>query len=81
MESCEKKCKRHLPSLLFCKRNILSHCLNVQVEFFQDDVFPDTKVTWEPALSATDWFSGDLKAVVTIIYRLTSIFVFKLCLL
>jgi len=32
------------------------------VEFFQDDVFPDTKVTWEPALTATDWFSGNLNS-------------------
>jgi len=41
------------------------------VEYFQDDVFPDTKVTWEPALSASSWFSGKFKAV-TVTYRLLS---------
>jgi hypothetical protein len=30
----------------------------LQKEFFQDDVFPDTAVTWEPALSAKAWFEG-----------------------
>ncbi|MEE6528528.1 hypothetical protein FKM82_030941, partial [Ascaphus truei] len=27
-------------------------------EFFQDDVFPVSRVTWEPALSAGEWLSG-----------------------
>ncbi|XP_052051806.1 coronin-7 [Apodemus sylvaticus] len=30
----------------------------VRKEFFQDDVFPDTAVTWEPVLSAKAWFEG-----------------------
>lgn len=30
----------------------------LQKEFFQDDVFPDTAVTWEPILSAKAWFEG-----------------------
>uniref|UniRef100_A0AAY5E7T5 Coronin n=1 Tax=Electrophorus electricus TaxID=8005 RepID=A0AAY5E7T5_ELEEL len=30
----------------------------VRKEFFQDDVFPDTAVWWEPALSAAAWLSG-----------------------
>ncbi|XP_063970323.1 coronin-7-like [Lytechinus pictus] len=30
----------------------------VKKEYFQDDVFPDTKVTWEPVLTGSDWFSG-----------------------
>jgi len=34
------------------------HDFIVQVDYFQDDIFPDTKVTWEPALSAESWFSG-----------------------
>lgn len=29
-----------------------------QSEYFQDDLFPQTKVTWEPSLSSTDWFNG-----------------------
>ncbi len=32
------------------------------MEFFQDDLFPDTKVTWEPALTSSEWFSGIDKA-------------------
>ncbi|XP_068100274.1 coronin-7 isoform X1 [Hyperolius riggenbachi] len=30
----------------------------VKKEFFQDDVFPPTRVTWEMALSAEEWLSG-----------------------
>ncbi|XP_042294442.1 coronin-7-like [Sceloporus undulatus] len=30
----------------------------VKKEFFQDDIFPPTKVWWEPALSATAWLGG-----------------------
>ncbi|KAK1799187.1 hypothetical protein P4O66_007439 [Electrophorus voltai] len=30
----------------------------VRKEFFQDDVFPDTAVWWEPALSTAAWLSG-----------------------
>ncbi|GAB1598509.1 coronin-7-like, partial [Argonauta hians] len=30
----------------------------VKSNFFQDDIFPDTKVLWEPALSGCDWLSG-----------------------
>ncbi|XP_059737318.1 coronin-7 isoform X1 [Bos taurus] len=30
----------------------------VRKEFFQDDVFPDTTVSWEPALSAEAWLGG-----------------------
>lgn len=28
------------------------------MSYFQDDLFPDTKVTWEPALTGSDWFAG-----------------------
>ncbi|CAO2641957.1 Coro7 [Lemmus lemmus] len=30
----------------------------VRKEFFQDDVFPDTAVSWEPVLSAKAWLGG-----------------------
>jgi coronin-7 len=30
----------------------------LQKEYFQDDVFPDTKVLWEPTLTADEWFAG-----------------------
>uniref|UniRef100_A0A8C5H9M2 Coronin n=1 Tax=Gouania willdenowi TaxID=441366 RepID=A0A8C5H9M2_GOUWI len=30
----------------------------VKKEFFQDDVYPDTSVCWEAALTASDWLSG-----------------------
>lgn len=32
--------------------------LPLQKEFFQDDVFPDTAVSWEPVLSAKAWLQG-----------------------
>ncbi|KAM4632370.1 coronin-7-like isoform 2-T2 [Discoglossus pictus] len=38
----------------------------VKKEFFQDDVFPPTRVSWEPALSAVDWLSGKDKQQHTI---------------
>lgn len=31
---------------------------SLQKEFFQDDVFPDTAVSWEPVLSARAWLGG-----------------------
>ncbi len=30
----------------------------VRTAFFQDDLFPPTRVLWEAALSAAEWFSG-----------------------
>ncbi|XP_018024017.1 coronin-7 [Hyalella azteca] len=30
----------------------------VKTNLFQDDVFPPTAVTWQPRLSAAEWFSG-----------------------
>ncbi|XP_063791045.1 coronin-7 [Pseudophryne corroboree] len=30
----------------------------VKKEFFQEDVFPASRVTWEPALSSEEWLSG-----------------------
>lgn len=30
----------------------------LQSDLFQDDLFPPTKVTWEPTMSAAQWFSG-----------------------
>lgn len=32
--------------------------LCLQKEFFQDDVYTDTAVCWEPALTASAWLSG-----------------------
>lgn len=31
---------------------------NFQSDLFQDDLFPPTKVTWEPTMTASQWFSG-----------------------
>lgn len=28
------------------------------MEYFQDDLFPDTRVWWEPALASDQWFAG-----------------------
>ncbi|XP_050708848.1 coronin-7-like isoform X2 [Eriocheir sinensis] len=30
----------------------------VKTEFFQDDLFPLTRVTWEPVMTAAEWFGG-----------------------
>ncbi|XP_052130948.1 coronin-7 isoform X3 [Frankliniella occidentalis] len=30
----------------------------IKLDLFQDDLFPVTKVTWEPTMSANEWFSG-----------------------
>ncbi|XP_063231894.1 coronin-7 [Bacillus rossius redtenbacheri] len=30
----------------------------VKSDLFQDDLFPPTKVTWQPCLSSAEWFSG-----------------------
>ncbi|KAK7496457.1 hypothetical protein BaRGS_00012379, partial [Batillaria attramentaria] len=30
----------------------------VRTEYFQDDLYPDTLVTWEPALTAAEWLGG-----------------------
>ncbi|XP_034248908.1 coronin-7 isoform X3 [Thrips palmi] len=30
----------------------------IKLDLFQDDLFPATKVTWEPSVSANEWFSG-----------------------
>lgn len=31
------------------------------MEYFQDDIYPDTKIKWEPALTAKEWFAGKNK--------------------
>ena len=28
------------------------------MEYFQDDIFPDTTVTWKPTLTAAEWLMG-----------------------
>ncbi|XP_014280397.1 coronin-7 isoform X2 [Halyomorpha halys] len=30
----------------------------IKSDLFQDDLFPDTKVTWEPTMTSTEWLSG-----------------------
>ncbi|XP_059078882.1 coronin-B-like isoform X3 [Tigriopus californicus] len=34
----------------------------VKTAFFQDDLFPDTRVTWEPTISAEEWLQGSQKS-------------------
>ena len=34
-----------------------------QPEFFQDDLFPDTRVTWQPTLSGDEWLDGESKEI------------------
>uniref|UniRef100_A0A1L8E5J6 Coronin n=1 Tax=Nyssomyia neivai TaxID=330878 RepID=A0A1L8E5J6_9DIPT len=33
----------------------------IKSELFQDDLFPPTRITWAPSLSAKEWFSGKNK--------------------
>ena len=33
----------------------------VKTAFFQDDLFPPTRVTWEPTVDAAEWFGGSEK--------------------
>ncbi|XP_008213494.1 coronin-7 isoform X4 [Nasonia vitripennis] len=33
----------------------------IKSELFQDDLFPPTKVTWKPAMTSREWFSGSNK--------------------
>jgi coronin-7 len=30
----------------------------LQNDYFQDDLFPPTKVLWEPTMTASQWFGG-----------------------
>uniref|UniRef100_A0A2C9LDI0 Uncharacterized protein n=1 Tax=Biomphalaria glabrata TaxID=6526 RepID=A0A2C9LDI0_BIOGL len=30
----------------------------VKTEFFQDDLYPDTRVSWEATLTAEEWLAG-----------------------
>ncbi|XP_043797534.1 coronin-7 isoform X2 [Apis laboriosa] len=30
----------------------------IKSELFQDDLFPPTKITWKPTMTATEWFNG-----------------------
>ncbi|XP_013378981.1 coronin-7-like, partial [Lingula anatina] len=41
----------------------------VKPQFFQDDLFPDTRVTWEPCLTAEEWFRGEDRVPRTISLR------------
>ena len=29
------------------------------MDYFQDDLFPDTRVWWEPAVISDQWFAGE----------------------
>ena len=29
------------------------------MEYFQDDVYPETRVTWEEALTSQEWLAGE----------------------
>ncbi|KAK0092269.1 hypothetical protein PV326_001804 [Microctonus aethiopoides] len=38
----------------------------IKSELFQDDLFPPTRVTWEPALTSAEWFNGVNKQALRI---------------
>ena len=33
----------------------------VKTNFFQDDLFPDTRLTWNPTLTAEEWLGGSTR--------------------
>jgi len=35
----------------------------VKVEYFQDDIFPDTRISWQPTLASAEWLNGDMSEV------------------
>lgn len=41
--------------LIYCS---VHNTLFLQTELFQDDLFPPTKVTWEPTMTSSEWFTG-----------------------
>ncbi|XP_078683818.1 coronin-7-like [Branchiostoma floridae x Branchiostoma belcheri] len=38
----------------------------IKMEYFQDDLFPDTRACWEPAMTAQEWLEGGNKVQRTI---------------
>lgn len=38
----------------------------LQSELFQDDLFPPTRITWEPTMTSDDWFSSNDKKAIKI---------------
>ncbi|XP_022787917.1 coronin-7-like [Stylophora pistillata] len=41
----------------------------VKMEYFQDDLFPDTRVWWEPSVTSDQWFAGEDKTQKTMSVR------------
>lgn len=41
----------------------------VKMEYFQDDLFPDTRVWWEPSVTSDKWFTGEDKTQRTMSLR------------
>ncbi|GFS07500.1 coronin [Elysia marginata] len=41
----------------------------VKMEFFQDDLYPPTQVTWKPTMTAAEWLSGSNRQAETISLR------------
>jgi len=47
-----------LMSIFIQGRNKSIYCSELKSSHFQDDLFPPTKVLWEPTLTAALWFAG-----------------------
>ena len=39
------------------------------MEYFQDDLFPDTRVWWEPSVTSDKWLTGEDKTQRTMSLR------------
>ena len=44
-----KTCREHLSDYTF---------VLFQMDYFQDDIYPETRVKWEAAMTAEEWFAG-----------------------
>ena len=51
----------YLPPNLSTNAITDSSLLTLQMEFFQDDIYPDTTVTWQAALTGREWLDGGNK--------------------
>ena len=41
----------------------------LQTEYFQDDIFKDTRLLWEPTMTSAEWLSGVNRIPATVSLR------------
>lgn len=58
---CDVKCAEVLKGVRLTKSSVEQFSVRVprtRLEYFQDDIYPDTLVHWESALVANEWLEG-----------------------